>query len=258
MFQKLFLFSSILFLQVLEVDARSFNSNIPSYSKSRDVLPAIYRDHNQTLYCGCRYLGKSIDLKSCGYKVYKNFKRASRLEWEHIVPAEAFGNSFVEWRTGAPGCVYKNKKYKGRKCARKNSEFSRMEADLYNLYPEIGELNGLRSNFSMAEFGGQKPLPKSKTFGDCRARIEDRKFEPMDQAKGIVARTYLYMNQAYPGRGILSRKNEKLFAAWNKLYPVTPWECLRARRIQEIQKNLNPILAEACALTISPKDADKP
>ena len=48
-----------------------------------------------------------------------------------------------------------------------------MEADLYNLYPAIGEVNGLRSNYSMAMIPGEK-----REFGTCDVEIEDKKVEP--------------------------------------------------------------------------------
>jgi deoxyribonuclease-1 len=192
--------------------------------------------------------GNRIDLKSCGYVPKKDPKRALRLEWEHVVPAEAFGQSFREWRDGSPQCIKKGKPFRGRKCAEKNSEFSRMEADLYNLWPEVGELNGLRSNYSMAQLGGPPG-----DFGGCKAKIRDRKFEPMDPAKGIVARTYQYMDRAYPGRGIVSDKNRKLYEAWDRMYPVTDWECKRARKIREVQGNENPILADRCRVAATPQ-----
>ena len=70
----------------------------------------------------------------------------------HIVPAHAFGQSFKEWREEHSKCkTKKGKSYKGRKCASKiNKQFKRMEADLYNLVPAIGEVNGDRSNYSMS------------------------------------------------------------------------------------------------------------
>ncbi|HXH74478.1 MAG TPA: endonuclease [Bacteriovoracaceae bacterium] len=216
------------------------------FREAKVHLPQIHSDNLLTLYCGCKYVGKDVDLKSCGYKVHKNARRASRLEWEHVVPAEAFGRSFVEWREGHQKCTKKSKKYKGRKCARKNKEFAQMEADLYNLYPEIGELNGLRSNFSMTDFGENESLKGAKTFGACPAIVMNRKFEPMDSAKGIVARVYMYMADAYPNRGIISNKNEKLFEAWNTKYPVTDGECVRAKRILAVQGKANKILEEAC------------
>jgi deoxyribonuclease I len=230
--------------------AASKNEKISTFSEAKLLLEEIHKEHPFTLYCGCKYENKQVDLKSCGYKVHKDAERAGRIEWEHVVPAHAFGQSFKEWREGSDKCVRKKKnktkRYKGRKCASKNPLFARMEADLYNLYPEIGELNGLRSNFSMAAIS--KPYgPKAITFGNCLAVIEDRKFEPMDQAKGIVARIYMYMDEAYPGRGIISNKNRKLFEAWDKMFPVNEWECKRAEKIAGIQGNPNPVLITACA-----------
>jgi len=84
-------------------------------------------------------------------------------------------------------------------------------------------------------------------FGGCKAKIQDRKFEPMDAAKGIVARTYMYMDASYPNRGIISDKNKKLFEAWDKMFPVTSWECERAKLIASIQGNTNEILKKRCS-----------
>ncbi len=232
--------------------AESSNHTILNFAGAKKLAARIHRQHPQTIYCGCNYSGKVIDLNSCGYKTQKDAKRAKRLEWEHVVPAEAFGQSFAEWREGTPKCTKKNgKKYKGRKCAETNSEFSRMEGDLYNLWPEIGELNGLRNNYSMAELGQEKE--SASRFGACKVKIEERKFEPMPMAKGRVARVYLYMDHAYPGRSIVSEKNRKLFAAWDKLHPVDKWECKRADEIEKIQANENPILKARCPTSRMPK-----
>ena len=95
-----------------------------------------------------------------GYVPKKNSKRAHRLVWEYIVPTHAFGQSFKEWREGHPDCVdRKGKPFKGNNCARKrNIKFRYMESDLYNLVPAIGEINGLRSNYSFAMIPGEKRL----------------------------------------------------------------------------------------------------
>jgi len=219
------------------------NQRIASFSEAKKLAVKLHNEHAITIYCPCKYQGKSIDLKSCGYQVHKDAKRAARLEWEHIVPAEAFGQSFSEWHVGAPECHKKNgKAFKGRKCAEKNPEFERMEGDLYNLWPIVGELNGLRSNFSMAEIAGE-----GLTFGGCEAKIQNRKFEPMAEYKGIVARDYLYMDLNYPGHGIISDKNRKLFAAWDRAHPVSAWECRRASLIETLQGNANQILKARCS-----------
>ncbi|MBF0297346.1 MAG: endonuclease [Oligoflexia bacterium] len=233
-------------------NAATGNENINSFSKAKKIINKIHKEHPYTIYCNCKYSGNKIDLASCGYQIKHDARRASKLEWEHVVPAEAFGRSFVEWREGSPLCIKKGKSFRGRKCAEKNKQFAKMEADLYNLWPEVGELNGLRSNYSMAEIASDNSSGMGKTsgagdFGGCKAKIKDNKFEPMSFAKGIVARTYMYMDQTYKGRGIVSEKNRKLFEAWDKMYPVSDWECVRAKKIMLVQGNENSILKERCA-----------
>ncbi|MFZ4439889.1 MAG: endonuclease [Syntrophales bacterium] len=225
------------------------NTTNDSFSKSKKLLhSAIYKDatSRQDIYCGCKYDElKDVDFKSCGYKPERDNQRAHRIEWEHAVPAEAFGQSFKEWRNGDQDCVdNRGKPFKGRKCAEKvNLEYRHMQADMYNLYPAVGEVNGLRSNYSMAMIpGGQN------RFGQCKTRIEDQKIEPRPEVRGEIARTYIYMERAYPGHGIISNKNEKLFQAWDKSDPVDAWECERAGRIARIQGNVNLVVDQACRL----------
>ncbi len=86
-----------------------------------------------------------------------------------------------------------------------------MESDLYNLIPAIGEINGLRSNYSFAMISGEK-----REFGTCDMEIENRKAEPRPEVRGNIARIYLYMNWAYPGHGIIykSGKRSPHFMNW--------------------------------------------
>jgi deoxyribonuclease-1 len=215
------------------------NTRIDSFNHAKKLLTQIFAGHETTFYCGCTYTGNEVDPASCGYQPKKDPDRAKRLEWEHVVPAEAFGQSFPEWREGNPACVdSKGKSFKGRNCARKMStQFRYMEADLYNLQPAIGEVNWLRSNYSMEMIPGEK-----REFGACDLKIQNRKIQPRPEIRGDIARTYLYMEWAYPGHGIISRSNQKLFAAWNKEDPVDDWERERARRIEAIQGNRNPFI----------------
>jgi deoxyribonuclease-1 len=116
-----------------------------------------------------------------------------------------------------------------------------MHADMYNLYPAVGEVNGLRSNYSMAMIPGN-----SFRFGQCKTKIEDGKIEPRPEVRGQIARAYLYMELAYPGHGVISAKNQKLFSSWDKSYPVDKGECDRVRQIAKIQKNVNTVVEMAC------------
>jgi deoxyribonuclease I len=215
------------------------NTRIDSFNHAKRLLARVYAGHETEFYCGCAYAGSEVNLTSCGYQPKHDPDRAKRLEWEHVVPAEAFGQSFPEWRDGHPACVdSKGHAFTGRNCARKMSPpFRYMEADLYNLQPAIGEVNWLRSNYSMEMIPGER-----WEFGACDLKIANRKIQPRPDIRGDIARTYLYMDWAYPGHGIISRSNEKLFAAWNKEDPVDDWERKRARRIEAIQGNRNPFI----------------
>ena len=71
-------------------------------------------------------------------------------------------------------------------------------------------------------------------------------YPPIGGVRGEIARTYLYMDSVYPGRGIISKKNRKLFDAWNKSDPVDEWECERAKRIEKIQGNRNEVVRRDC------------
>ncbi|PIJ43066.1 deoxyribonuclease I [Tatumella sp. OPLPL6] len=184
-------------------------------------------------YCGCdiHWQGKKgiPDLASCGYQPRKNIQRASRIEWEHIVPAWVFGHQRQCWQQG------------GRKNCRKDSEYRRIEADLHNLEPAIGEVNGDRNNFAYSQWNGTPTQ-----YGACEM-INDFKTkltQPAARARGPIARITLYMRDQY--HLSLSRQQTQLLMAWNKLYPVTPWECQRDRRITRIQGNANPWVAKQC------------
>jgi len=56
------------------------------------------------------------------------------------------------------------------------------------------------------------------------------------------------MDSVYPGRGIISKKNRKLFDVWNRSDPVDEWECVRAKRIERIQGNRNEIVLGRCEI----------
>lgn len=244
MLALLFFFFSTDLMAVEKLKNQMGNQKISHFRMAKQKIKNVFSDDQKTLYCGCRYQKKKILWESCGYRPKKDVERAKRMEWEHVVPAHSFGQSFKEWREGHPRCVKKKRKkfYKGRKCARKVSAlFRKMEGDLYNLYPSVGEVNAFRSNFRMAMIPGEK-----REFGQCDVEIHDRKIEPRPEIRGDIARIYFYMDKAYPGRGIIGRKAQKLFLKWHKEDPVSIEECQRAKRIEKIQGNRNFILYPLC------------
>lgn len=68
--------------------------------------------------------------------------------------------------------------------------------------------------------------------------------EPPERARGAISRTYFYMSTKY--NIILSKKEQEIFAIWNKNFPVTKWECEREKLIFKIQGNHNNYIYKQC------------
>ena len=204
-----------------------------NFQQAKTYAARINADAPADFYCGCKisWQGKKgvPDLSSCGYSVRKNANRAQRIEWEHVMPAWEFGHQRQCWQHG------------GRKNCIKDADYRRIESDLHNLQPAIGEVNGDRNNFQYSQWnGGDQP------YGQCSMKIDfkQKRAQPPERARGAIARTYFYMRDQYQLR--LSRQQTQLFTAWNTQYPVTKWECERDNRIAQVQGNHNAWVQQAC------------
>ncbi|WP_141732305.1 endonuclease I family protein [Oligoflexus tunisiensis] len=212
----------------------SFSPQHPKdFDEAKNLLRKLH-PRGVDIYCGCPYdleRKNRIDAAACGYK--GKGARSRRIEWEHVVPASVFGQRFSEWKNGHPSCENRGRKRKGRECARSTSDvFARMEADLYNLLPAIGELNAARSNYPFGDVGGEP-----REFGRCDFEVGHRVAEPRREIRGDLARIYFYMDARYPGFEIVNRKNEGLLSAWDREDPMDEAERDRVQRIQRIQGN---------------------
>ncbi|RUR43630.1 endonuclease [Vreelandella populi] len=188
----------------------------------------VYHDQSVTFYCGCNFDFESgPNLESCGYEIRKQPERANRIEWEHVMPAYDFGRQRQCWQNG------------GRdNCRRTDPVFRLAEADLHNLVPAIGEVNGDRSNMRF----GMVNTPVHE-YGACQVAVsfQERAFQPPPPRRGDIARTYWYMRDMY---GIeISRQQQQLFTAWANQDPIDEWELERNRRIAAIQGNGNPYVS---------------
>lgn len=219
------------------------NETIDSFSQAKKYLREIYADHRETIYCGAKFNADNSVMLPVGFETPKHKKRSQRIEWEHVVPAENFGRTFSEWREGHPNCVdSKGKTFKGRNCAEKmNYEYRLIQADMHNLFPAIGSVNALRSNYNFTQLPENTP----NTFGSCAMKIDGKKVEPPAASRGVIARTYFYMEQEY-SRFKISKPMKQLLTVWDKQHPVTEWECIRAKRIEKIQGNSNNIVNKRC------------
>jgi deoxyribonuclease-1 len=227
------LFAFILFLSA---NLPAFAQPPATFSEAKVVAKEkVYFDQGNSalgeLYCGCKWtwVGKSggrVDAGSCGLQTRTQENRSARTEWEHIVPAWTFGQQRQCWQSG------------GRAhCVSDDPVFRAMEADLFNLYPSVGEVNGDRSNFNYAMVSGVAPQ-----YGQCKTKVdfEHRSAEPRDEVKGLVARTTFYMFDRY--KLSMSRQQQQVLMAWDKQFPVNAWEVERNNRIAAIMGHPNPFI----------------
>lgn len=217
-------------------------------SSKKKLLKEVYYDHQITFYCQNPYEIKRVKGKEKTLIIADDSKytsrneftkkgkvniRAKRVEWEHVIPAENFGRQFSCWKNGDDKCVTKKgKEYKGRRCCRKVSPiFKKMESDMFNLVPSIGEVNADRRNYRYMD---TKDKIKGQ-YGECSFKVDfkNRKAYPADYTKGFIARTNLYFQKKYKLK--LSKKEQQMFKAWDKMYPKTKWEKIREGRIEKLQ-----------------------
>ena len=203
------------------------------FTNAKKVLPRVFRGLEEDFYCGCRYQGKDVDWASCGFVPRKNAERASRIEWEHVVPAWTLGHQRQCWQDG------------GRKnCAASDPVFRMAEGDLVNLVPAVGEVNGDRSNYPFSAWSRQ-PEP---VYGQCRTVVDFgmKRVQPREEVRGRVARIQFYMHERYGLR--MSAQDRQLFCAWSREYPVDGWETERNRRIEAIQGSGNGFVTDPAKL----------
>lgn len=140
---------------------------------------------------------------------------------------------------------------------------SPMYSDLHHLYPTDGKVNGQRSNHPYGECANGKTLAGSgsvkalgrlgsSTFSGYSGTV----FEPDDEYKGDLARTYFYMAACYYTRtaswhsDMLAGNNFPLFKPWainlllkwHRQDPVSQRELTRNDAVYNVQHNRNPFI----------------
>lgn len=212
-----------------------------SFTTAKRLALDLYSDHRLTFYCGCDYAtDKSINADACGYVPRNDNTRSRRIEWEHMVPASAFGSHRECWTDDICETA-SGEKFHGRSCCgRTDDEFAAMEADLQNLVPSVGELNADRSDRPYGDAEGEP-----RAYGDCDFEVdfEADVAEPAESLRGDVARSYLYLSGVYGADALpLSDAELAKFWAWHAEDPPDDWERERNRRITGIQGVGNPLV----------------
>ena len=87
----------LVLLPVMAVAGSAGNTWNDSFNKAKKTLEKqVYFDHRITFYCGCPFGADKKVLPCDKYTPKMDGKRARRVEWEHVVPAAHFGQSFKE------------------------------------------------------------------------------------------------------------------------------------------------------------------
>ncbi len=143
------------------------------------------------------------------------------------------------------------------------NEGSPMKSDAFHVYPTDGKVNGQRSNFPYGECANGTTLPSNNgikalgklgtsTFPGYTGTV----FEPVDEYKGDLARTYFYMAAAYNDK-IRSWNSDmlagnsypayktwalNLLLKWHRQDVVSERETERNDAVYGFQKNRNPFI----------------
>jgi deoxyribonuclease I len=173
-----------------------------------NILPLfwskVYANGGETLYCGRRF-GSHKDRS---------------INIEHVFP--------MSWSLKRFSCRDREQ------CRRISPQFNKVESDMHNLYPAIGEINQARSSYAFSMIDGER-----RQFGKCDFEIDpdNHRAEPRPASRGNIARAMFYMHDRY-GLTIFKRQGEML-KQWHREDPPDAEERRRNNIIEKIQGSRN-------------------
>jgi endonuclease I len=128
-------------------------------------------------------------------------------------------------------------------------------SDLFHIYPTDGKVNGLRSNYAFGEVtSGTTTLNGGKLGSNTFPGFSGIAFEPIDEYKGDLARSFFYMSTRYytedsgwstsdmTNRSELLPWAVNLLMSWHVQDTVSTKEINRNNAIYGIQNNRNPYI----------------
>lgn len=132
-----------------------------------------------------------------------------------------------------------------------------MYTDIHHLYPTDGKVNGYRSNFPYGEVGSASFTSENGSkLGSARSGLgySGTVFEPIDEFKGDLARSYFYMATRYEdiisgwSSAMLDGSNDQVYEnwavemliSWHLNDPVSQKEIDRNNNAYTFQGNRNP------------------
>ena len=137
------------------------------------------------------------------------------------------------------------------------NESTTPRSDLFHVYPTDGYVNGQRSNYPYGEVSNTPVYVSGNgsKLGPCvTSGYSGRVFEPVDEYKGDIARSYFYMSVRYYsedsdwGTSGMTNKSEILpwamtmLLRWSDEDPVSDKEIARNNAVYGYQNNRNPFI----------------
>lgn len=122
-------------------------------------------------------------------------------------------------------------------CRKEKAKFSRIEADLHNMYPAMEIVAKARADYLFGPIAGE-----FRDFFECNFEydVRDSLAEPRDVARGNIARSILYMHVEY---GLpVEEKMLDLMVEWNRQDPPSKDEIRRNDIIEQLQGTRNPFI----------------
>ena len=135
-------------------------------------------------------------------------------------------------------------------------EATPMKTDLFHVYPTDGWVNGKRGNHPLGTVSNPTYTSgNGSKVGPCTySGYTGTVFEPVDEYKGDLARTYFYMSVCYKNKN-LGQDSESMFEGsqlkpwalrmlieWHYADPVSQKEIDRNNAVYAIQHNRNPFI----------------
>ena len=172
-------------------------------------------------YDDCRNMADQTDCENGNGKVlllYTSVTTSANGDWnrEHVWPKSLGG-----FKTSGPG------------------------ADLHHIRPSDNQVNSTRGNLRFGEVNGGKQAIGGNAASGTLGGYHGSYFEPLDNAKGDVARICLYMYVRYGASHSKCNSITNVFQSvdvlleWCALDPVDTWEMGRNEVVEDYQGNRN-------------------
>lgn len=214
----------------------------------KTALHNIIKNHTVISYSGLWSAFPSTDRKSNGkvWDIY-SFKPTGAQPYEYTFFSDQCGSYSAE------GDCY------NREHSWPQSWFNATtgpDSDLFHIYPTDGKVNGQRSNYPYGKVGTANWTSQNggKLGNSITAGYSGIVFEPINEFKGDLARTYFYMTTRYytedAAWGISDATNKStilqwqlnLLLQWHQQDPVSAKEIARNDSVYKLQNNRNPFI----------------